>query len=203
MQDFKKHLARQIGFLERSCTAFDDGFCDEAIRIATIFRVLFHDTKNQTSLLRHLQVQNIKLLDTAVPPMPITAGTIWFDGMGTFEISADGTSRYHPTLGETPNTQFIPFSDWWKQVVFIRAPEIRLTREKIVLVAAEKDGGAHIDARLTPEYNALARDGAAGWFVYRKAGIGISTAITGAHFTCLRQMGFEVCNSPELIAAAK
>src|SRR6266567_254947 len=122
MQDFQRHLSRQLGFLERSCTAFDAGFSDEAIRIALVLRVMFYDTDRQISLLSRLQARSIKLLDTAVPPMPITQGTMWFDGMGTFVLGGDGASRYFPSLGDAPVTRFVAFSDWWSQEVFIRAP---------------------------------------------------------------------------------
>lgn len=202
MQDFQKHLGRQLGFLERSCVAFDAGFSDEAVRIAQVLRVMFHDTGRQVSLLNRLEAQGTKLLDTAVPPMPIAEGTLWFDGMGTFVLSGDGPSRYFPSLGDAPVTRFVAFPDWWLQEVFIRAPDLRLTRKSIVLAAADKDGGSHVDARLTPEYEALAADGAAGWFVARKADGETKTPITGAHFVCLRQMGFEVINSPGLAARA-
>jgi hypothetical protein len=200
MQDFRKHLTRQLAFLERSCAAFDAGFSDEAIRIAQVLRIMFHDTASQMSLLRRLGAQSTKLLDTAVPPTPITKGTMSFDGMGAFLLSGDGTCRYFPSLGDSPVTRLVPFPDWWSQEVFIRAPDLRLTRKSIVLAAADKDGGAHVDASLTPEYAALAADGVAGCFVVRSAEKQTVTPIVGAHFVCLRQMGFEVANSPDLAA---
>ena len=40
MVNFKEHLKRQLGFLERSCVSYDEGFHDEAIRIATLIKSL-------------------------------------------------------------------------------------------------------------------------------------------------------------------
>ena len=54
MTDFPTHLGRQLQFLHQSCASYDGGFFDEAIRMATVMRVLLHDTKHSTSLLKHL-----------------------------------------------------------------------------------------------------------------------------------------------------
>lgn len=66
--DFRRQLTRQFEFLTHSCDLYDQGFHDEAIRIATIARVLFHHTYDQVrnrgsiALLRHLGTPNPKLL---------------------------------------------------------------------------------------------------------------------------------------------
>jgi len=57
-KDFEKKLDQQLKFLKASISAFDQGDEDEAIRIATILRVLFHDTRNSESLLKHLLLKN-------------------------------------------------------------------------------------------------------------------------------------------------
>lgn len=51
---FRRLLSSHVGFLKRSCWLFDQGHEDEALRIATSLRVLFHDTDASTSLLTHL-----------------------------------------------------------------------------------------------------------------------------------------------------
>ena len=58
-QDFKAQLKRQLGFLEWSAGGFDAGRCDEAIRIATALRVIFHQAANSTSLLNHLNAAHV------------------------------------------------------------------------------------------------------------------------------------------------
>jgi hypothetical protein len=63
-QDFSKQLVRQLGFLQRSCADYDEGHTDESVRIATIIRVLIHDTRNSTSLLKHLSALSINLSST-------------------------------------------------------------------------------------------------------------------------------------------
>jgi hypothetical protein len=70
-------------------------------------------------------------------------------------------------------------------------------RERIVLDAADKDGGAHVDAALTPMYLRLVESGDLGFFVDEH---GKQTPITGHHYVALRQMGHELLDSPALVA---
>ncbi|WP_155854560.1 hypothetical protein [Paenarthrobacter nicotinovorans] len=48
------HLVEQLEFLDSSCSAYDAGAPSEAKRLATTVRVLLHDTKLSTSLMRRL-----------------------------------------------------------------------------------------------------------------------------------------------------
>ena len=50
------HLTEQIGFLLRSAESYDNGFTDEAKRLAVTIRVLVHDTGKSTSLLKQLKL---------------------------------------------------------------------------------------------------------------------------------------------------
>src|SRR5215203_4924840 len=64
-QELEALLDEQIGFLERSAAAFDDGKDGEAKRLAVTLRVLLHDAKNSHSLLGQLgRKQNF--VDTAL-----------------------------------------------------------------------------------------------------------------------------------------
>jgi hypothetical protein len=110
-----------------------------------------------------------------------------------------GKSEYIPQLGNGPPVQFsAPLSKWWDQVVMVLNSQ-RITRRDIVLVAANKDGGAHVDANLTPEYGALAKDGAVGSFVYATQGQRMETPIQHAHLVWLRQLGYELLHSSDLL----
>ncbi len=189
--NFNDHLTRQLGYLNRSCQSYDEGYQDEAIRMATIIRVLFHQTKNSTSLMRHLNATTINLCSTTTDPLP---KALSFVGLGMMRIG-NGKAAYFPQLGNGPINESIPISMWWNQVVMILG-EYHITRKKIVLAAANKDGGAHVDTKLTKEYEALSKEGAVGVFSY--APEGKSEPFEDAHFVSLRQMAYEVISSPEL-----
>jgi hypothetical protein len=199
--DFRAQLKRQLGFLERSCYSFDAGLHDEAIRIAQCIRVLIHDTKKQTSLLTHLNAKNIALtsscLDITTKIQPGTRARM-FNGMGRFEISPSG-SRYYPKLGGGMCRYDLLVESWWTQTVFILDPDTWVTRRDVVLTAADKDGGAHVDALLTPLYERLVAGGDLGNFVDKQ---GTETPISGRHFVALRQMGHELLDSSSLVKLA-
>src|SRR3989338_5194081 len=88
---------------------------------------------------------------------------------------------------------------WWGQAVMVIDRQ-RITRKSIVLAAANKDGGAHVDTSLSSEYEALAKDGAVGYFGHVSEGKENYKPIGSAHLVTLRQIGYEVLSSPEFIA---
>ena len=196
--DFEAHLKRQIGFLNRSCAAFDAGQIDEAIRIATAVRVIVHQTKNSTSLLKHLNATTINLLSTAQGADP---GTLFSMNMGTISIGSDGTSSYYPSLGEGIHKELIPVSKWWDQVIVVSHP-VRLSRRKIVLSAANQDGGAHVDAVLESDYEEMKDEGFMNISASKSDGSSTSHKLENTHLVCLRQMGYELLNSPQLVKLA-
>ncbi len=56
--DLERHLRSQLAFLIRSSSSYDDGFHDEALRLANALRVLFHQTNTSHSLLGQLNLQS-------------------------------------------------------------------------------------------------------------------------------------------------
>lgn len=162
-RDFRESLQRQLGFVDRSCQAFDAGFHDEAIRIPQCIRVIMHDTKTQTSVLAHLNAKNIAMLSTcldiAAKVRQLGGRAQHFNGMGQFETGPHG-ARYSPKLGGSGMFDHtLSVDQWLKETVFILDPDTWVSREAVVLNAADKDGGAHVDAQLTPPYERLVNSG--------------------------------------------
>lgn len=192
--DFHKQLERQMAFLQRSCDGYDAGISDEAIRIATTIRVLIHATRNSTSLLQHLNATTINLLSTTDGAPP---NATRFFGLGMLELSSE-TTNYIPSLDMSRVKKMIPVSQWWDEVVFVIDPQTSLSRKEIVLAAANKDGGAHVDPRLPPEYEALSKDNAIRVFTFSDDGVKVPEPVDNVHFVAIRQMAYELLNSPEL-----
>ena len=122
-------------------------------------------------------------------------------GMGTMRVNSDGTHSYFPSLSDGPHAFFIPVSKWWDQVVFVGG-SAQLSRRKIVLSAANQDGGAHVDEALNPGYKALTSDGFAGFVFHSDGQTAIERPLIGAHYVALRQLAHEILTSPELLAIA-
>jgi hypothetical protein len=200
-RDLLAQLRRQLGFLQRSSASYDAGYLDEAIRIALTLRVLFHDTKNSRSLLRQLGRRDIQLLSSVEPFGP---NVVYAQGMGKTVIHAahSGSSgAFVPNLGPYEGAHLLSLDRWWQQVVLIQGGR-QVQRVQLILAAANKDGGAHVDPALTPEYEALAAEGAFGHFHFKDALGERSWPVVNAHFVFLRQIGQEVLLSPELFAIA-
>jgi len=207
--DFKEQLERQLSFIRNSCELFDRGQPEEAIRIAVSMRVLFHETRNQTPLLRHLNANNINLLSTC-PDRSIRPEHAE-NGLKRLEISFDmapitfarGRASVEPELDQAPHKEFVSFSRWWNQTVFVVPPgNLEVSRKSLALAAADKDGGAHVDNELAPEYqnviDALRFDAS----VVTNRGK-VEVPLRNFHLVVLRQMGFEVLNSPDLTELAE
>ena len=148
-----EQLRTQVGFIERSSAAYDDGYEDEARRLATVIRVLVHDTRNSTSLLMQLGVKDkLRYHDTTVRSRP-GAIVLGSSGLALQRITTGpgGGGRYVP-VGDDPNPDRIRppvlFRDWWAESFKIANDEF--TRKQLVLNVANQDGGAHVDPSLDP-----------------------------------------------------
>lgn len=196
---FREHLSRQLGFIHRSCEAYDTGHRDEAIRIATSIRVLVHDTRSSTSLITHLGAADLQLLSTVPPDEPDESGLqrVTLNGLASMKFDATGVHLV-PPLGRRGDPFLMSVDEWWNQRVWLLGARW-ITRRDIVLAAANKDGGAHVDAELTVEYEELARPGAAGTFSVGGPDADMQPFVQ-AHLVALRQLGYEILNSVDLIA---
>jgi hypothetical protein len=117
-----------------------------------------------------------------------------FNAMGEFAFGM-GSARYYPKLGSGMFRSDLPVEQWWTQTVFILDPDTWVSRRDVVLSAADKDGGAHVDASLTPQYERLVASGDLGYFADER---GTAVPISGHHYIALRQMGYELLASPAL-----
>lgn len=134
--------------------------------------MLIHTTGSCISLLKHLGATDISLISTAED---IPEGMQYGFTLGTMRLGSE-KSEYYPGLDRN------------------------LSRKDIVLTAADKDGGAHVDKALTEEYEALASEGSIGRFIYFSKGVVTKIEpITNAHFVAIRQMAYELLNSSQLL----
>jgi hypothetical protein len=131
----------------------------------------------------------------------------------TLEVSGHDVRRQlDPVLDEEAHPHVpVPIQEWWEMPVYVRTRLVRnssgqdeteetfLRRRDIILAAANKDGGAHVDEKLEPNYERLAASGALGMYANRIT-VGDGTVVNlppirDAHLIYLRQMGYEVLHS--------
>ncbi len=193
---FWEALRTQVRFIEKSCAAYDSGDQEESIRIAAALRIIFHDTRSSVSLIRHLHLGDLKMLSTSRGHGDIT------DYLA-FELHLDQAdpATMTPFLGRSFAP--IPLSVWWnQQPVFAHEGE-KYTRRRIILSAADKDGGAHYDAKLESFYEVLT-SGHYGLAITATGTAlpfeqGITHRPKNTHLALLRQFGHEALASVKRI----
>lgn len=148
-------LNEQYGFLKRSVDGFTQGHRSEALRIATTIRVLIHETAKSTPLLKLLTPRYLDLEILDIRPSYDPAKTIFYIGIGVRVNNATGLS---PILDlKEPNSPAVPvpLGEWWNRtkLIFTDANQkIVFTRKDLILTLANKEGGAHVDTNLPPEF---------------------------------------------------
>lgn len=199
--NFIEHWHRHLDFLRSSAASYDQGARHEAIRVSTSLRVMFHNTKNSTSLLAHLGRRTALVLDTFGPDEPLVPGgkMLLIEKMLVRMGGPDGV-RIDAPLGRTPERhRWLRAPLWWDQVVSVHG-DMALSRCQVVLSAANQDGGAHVDSKPSSQTTALKKG-------FYKAGKFVrgqpqepDRELDNYHFPLLRQFAYEVLNSPELTA---
>lgn len=189
-REFTGCLRTQLGFIERSVRQFNEGTEDEAFRIATALRVLFHDTPNSTSLLTHMNSTDIPVITSIPTNGYVSVSHFPFHHMVQLE------KRKIPVFGRFPiYRKEIKATEWWNQgVIWINRKWV--TRKQVVLWLANKDGGAHVDKELPEDYVALMET--MKFFVdYSEEKIPIKQPLI-----LTWQLGYEVLMSPSFKALA-
>jgi len=196
MTDYAIELEKQLNFLENSASLIDAGKSDEAVRLAVTLRVIFHQTAASTSLLTHLGESNPNMLATGTPMGPKTYGE---GGLTMARATGTGTgviAEVRAKLGDGPPTsRIIPFEQWWPETIYRRG-DLITTRRSLVLAAANKDGGAHIDD-LPANYEQL-KVGL--WALHTPQNPELRLSDQWAQ--TLRQIAYEVLNTRDILKLA-
>jgi hypothetical protein len=189
-RNFQSELKKQLRFLRTSSDAYDNGDKEEAVRLATILATLFHDGGQSQSLLSHLKLKDIRLLSSSA------RGKSSLGNLTTVSIDPVGLCEFKPAFAAYP-PNFVQFEVWWRKEKVFTSPEIN--RRDLTLWARNKDGGAHVDAELHEVYEQLVKG--VGWKLSQHLADGTlvrEVAFANAHFAALRQIAYEVLNTPSM-----
>ncbi len=165
--DLRDSLNEQLYFLKTSLDNFPNSEI-EAKRIATTIRVLVHNTKSSTSLLKSLRLKKtLSFVNSASPNdgrLHSMTGMVGVRGSNSEQyfgliakINNNGiltsVPLFHQHLEEWyASYQTLDFNDWWEMEI-IKIQDLGLSRKQLVLFAANKDGGAHVDTGLPKQYH--------------------------------------------------
>lgn len=198
MNEFSENLKVHLAFLARSCELYDQGYKEEALRLAVSLRVIFHDTKQSISLLQHLNLKDkVKLISTFVSQksMGDKFGNINWHTVIPLMLTSNGVIAPTNTWDAR---SILSANDWWNEEIWLEN-ELKLSRKDIVLSAANQDGGAHLDANPSTKTKALKT----GPIVTVKInGKLVENGLTNHHYPLIRQISYEVLKANELFTAA-
>lgn len=191
-----EHLRDQMEFLDLSSEAFDSGSLAEAKRLAVCARVLLHDTKDSKSLLGQMRWRmNMGFVSTAYVPL---RGVLALSA--SFRLLVLGIHEnfacWHPPLAEKLDDRpirVLMFADWWNETVIETrvTPPRSYSRRDVVLMLANRDGGAHVHPEQASDQFALrARDPFELTFEFKDVGV-VQTLPNVEHYT-MRQIAFEL-----------
>ena len=198
----KTKLAEQIAFIKNSCDSFDRGNESESIRIALHLRIIFHDTKMSVSLISHLGMRQMTILSSS------RGHGNQHDYLSySFTIDSLEPAKMIPILDEK-NLHEILISHWWRGETVLTHNGQNITRAKLILDAANRDGGAHVDKKL-PSYYASLSEGdpiigmaISGLEIDGKPPFtqGITHFAANTHMALIRQFGYEFLSSVERLS---
>jgi hypothetical protein len=154
-------LKEQMGFLRTSLDAFYAGNFAESLRIATTIRVLVHENSMSKPLLNQVRPDG---LDLQIP-----------EHVGEARPGQEEILRFAVSVRLGPGPAIAPAVDlrsshyslktvgsWWGRTVFTFPSRVGTqmvyTRKKVVLILANKEGGAHVDPNEDPDYVSLLTD---------------------------------------------
>ena len=194
--DLEKQLQDQLALLVELANLYDTGKTFAAKPIATVVRVLVHDTTKSTSLLTLLNRKGVNFFDTNGPEEQSWGGG---KHMGSYHglVGVATNSTYPPYLDEPPPgfSKSFPFDEYWSRVVFIDGKGNSFTRRDIILALANEDGGAHVDPGLTPKYAQLSRQNS---MSLTAAGAdGVFKPFEGPELAAARQIAHEMLRTLE------
>ena len=148
-----------MDFLRSSLSAFYEGQFAESLRIAATIRVLVHETPRSKSLLQQMRTDglDLQILEHAGDEESDEEEVLRFAlslRMGLTLAPAVDLNSTHHTMSSV--------GSWWNRAVFIFQSQLGrkliYTRKKVVLILANKEGGAHVDPDEDPDYVSLLTD---------------------------------------------
>lgn len=159
-QELLEHWDDQLSFIQSSIQQFDKGIENEARRIATSLRVMFHETSRSHSLIKQTGLKhNFLLWSSGGLYTPSNLLSSWV--LLELEVNESGL-YYKPLSTNNIRTFFLGYEDWWNEIIFDDKKNV-FTRKDIVRYVANQDGGAHVDMKLDEKYAELVKHNSLGW----------------------------------------
>jgi hypothetical protein len=206
-REIQAALAEQLRLLAKRCRDFDEGDWGEAVGMATRLRVILNPGgKGTPSILQSLGAKKVPLLSTCEPIEDSDNVLEALGGLYRQRFAKDENGVFYeltPKLGDTDYRAEFPATRWWEHIVSIvdsGGGRHVYRRKDVVADIANKDGGAHLADSIPESYDVMSRPGGIIRVTIGSEGATEEVPIAGVHLAMLRQIAYEVLNSPALVA---
>ena len=159
-------IREQVQLLDILGEQFDAGHRVVGYPLATVVRVLVHDTAQSHALLAQVgELTTTKFLDTSAPINP--RNLISDFGLVVMQMTIGKGNEWVPRCAApsfpvaTPRD--VAFTSWWGTDVMKDAKGRTWSRRGMVLAIANKEGGAHIDPQQPIDIRAIEVENSMGW----------------------------------------
>lgn len=179
-------LKEQLATIDDLCGLYDQGKVYVVKDIAVKLRVLFHNTDSSKALIHQLKLTHLPLNCSCTKYVP---GAVTHMGLSMHRLSEHGTK--YDTIAPLTMQPFVSASleNWWNsKLVIVDSNNNKFTRRKIIMYAANKDGGAHVQPDIDKEYYDLVKTLSSGVGF----GFGNETVWANPIPPSIRQIAFEV-----------
>lgn len=153
-EELNEIYQNHIRALEASAKGFDNGDKWEATRLATTVYTLLHDGgRNSRSILSQMGVRaKLRFVSSATTPNP--RNLLPQFPLLLMQMSSEGENydvKFMPLLDtSSPFThKGVQFPRWWEAEAIFHKNDLKVSRRELVFALRNKEGGAHVDDKLT------------------------------------------------------
>lgn len=149
----------QLNFINNAVILYDSGKIDAIKMASPSLRSLFYQQKYGRILIDIIQgVDKNKFLSTSTDR--INGSTVYYQGPVSedlFYYEGEQKASYFPNCYLFDfNERFLPFDEWWNEVILVHGDE-KFTRSNLIKFIANQDGGAHVDDKINEQYYNLTK----------------------------------------------
>lgn len=142
-KDYLTRLKEQHDFLKSDIQPYLNRQVHFAYKLGSTLRTIFHNTYNSKAILPGLAERyNEKLIFKGLDPKFEINGLVLFYGFSIGKTIPDLEARF---------LRKQTFEEYWNSIVLVEN-EIHYTRKQIILFAANKMGGSHVDPEIPKKF---------------------------------------------------
>ena len=190
-----RKVREQVSLLRLLGGTFDQGERVAGYPLATVIRVIVHETSRSHALLAQVgELGKMLFVDTSVPINPDNLLRS-HGGLVLLKMMPGVGSEWVPRKEVPPVPvalpRDVPFSVWWNTDVMNDGHGTLWSRRKMVLTIANEEGGSHVDPAQPVDVRAIEDENSMGWKFHDPI-IGDVSMARGPLMPSVRQIAYEL-----------